>query len=890
MRRRSVAASLSVLAAWVAGIRAARGAGEVDGRARRAPICFGGVPETAVSGATGASDLSIADGHLYWSNAGRRGFSRGEPGTSGYTVPDGRFGDDLQVCAVDGHEIFAVGDDDEIVAFDQRDGAFRVLQAAASPANGSMLRLLDCRVKVDERYLYFSRNRTFPEAGRENGFFRLRRDGTSQAERLGPPIPGDSPVALGGGHVYFHARLPSGRLALVRRALTPDAPQETVTALPAPDPQPRFPQPGLLRVLDGVVYYSDQASGGSIWSVPANGRGKPERRAALGEIGAVDMLVEGGCLYWANGTQIWRQALAGPGGVRPELVADRRTYHDDLRGSGARLASDGHYLYWTDTGGNRLWRAARTRRSLPLRVVNSPGGGSPANVSAGYVTVGDGWGCLGSGAPSQCWSAGAVGSTPERIDAHRVLWLDGLKLEAGPDRLCAVTSDRNPPCWRWPDIGRHQPRAVPDARSNQDAQGLHVGGTFTCSTSSNIWTCAGDDRFGQLAATGTLIQRVSASGGLGRWHGCMRIGDDVSCWGRADGGQLGFEAADSCRDGSETVACSRSPRAVQFTLPSQAQLLAGDMFTCTLADTPDPATSRSVSHLQCWGASRDGLFGSVSACPAGLKTRWPTLSGPVPAPGLTCSPIPVEVPGLPASSNQFSVGPRGVCATRVGRRHSETRCAGAIATPSLEVRNIAAEPGDRASACGIAGRDVVCWGDGYSPPDNPGLPIRITFDQSPLPHTSALDAAPPGDSPWPAACGIHYACEQAARPLAACAPGVAAQPWTDLQPKAATLVGKKVGVRSPLALSAVDPHVAFRSAQNCGDNVCCSTEDLPVIIGGAYQDISLDGFQCSGDESRHCCNVPALGQTVVAQGILANGARTRWSLAHATLCAAASRP
>jgi len=302
------------------------------------------------------------------------------------------------------------------------------------------------------------------------------------------------------------------------------------------------------------------------------------------------------------------------------------------------------------------------------------------------------------------------------------------------------------------------------------------------------------------------------------------------------------------------------------------------MFTCALADR----------HLQCWGASRDGLFGTAGACPPALKTEWPTLSRHVSAPGATCSPTPVEVSGLPTTIYQLSVGPRGACASNWLKRR-DTRCVGAIATPSLEVRNVAVEPGDRASACGIADRDVVCWGDGYSPPENPGLPIRITLDPAPLPRTSALDASPPGDAPWPAACGIHYACDQAARPLPACAPGLAAQPWIDLQPKAASLVGQRISVRGPLTLSAVDPYVFIRSRQTCGDDVCCMTDALPVIIGGASQDLGLAGLECLGDESRHCCNVPALGQTVVAQGILANGNRTRWSLTDLKLCATASR-
>jgi hypothetical protein len=67
-------------------------------------------------------------------------------------------------------------------------------------------------------------------------------------------------------------------------------------------------------------------------------------------------------------------------------------------------------------------------------------------------------------------------------------------------------------------------------------------------------------------------------------------------------------------------------------------------------------------------------------------------------------------------------------------------------------------------------------------------------------------------------------------------------------------------------------------------------DPLSVIIGGAYQELALEGFQCVGDQSRHCCNVAPLGQNVVAEGVLKRGYTTPWSLAGVTLCTPASRP
>ena len=123
------------------------------------------------------------------------------------------------------------------------------------------------------------------------------------------------------------------------------------------------------------------------------------------------------------------------------------------------------------------------------------------------------------------------------------------------------------------------------------------------------------------------------------------------------------------------------------------------------------------------------------------------------------------------------------------------------------------EPGDQASACGISGSDAVCWGAGYSPADNPSLPVRVVLDRTPVSRAAVFDEPPrSGPSPgapsgassgaWDASCRIHFGCERATPPLAACAPSMKGEAWTTSW-QANALAGTKVSVRGPLTLNPV---------------------------------------------------------------------------------------
>jgi hypothetical protein len=395
-------------------------------------------------------------------------------------------------------------------------------------------------------------------------------------------------------------------------------------------------------------------------------------------------------------------------------------------------------------------------------------------TSRSIVAVGDGWGCakvflaeqpddFRRQASWQCWRSQT--SKDGRVHAQPVPWLSSEgpawvptvhvkrpALPIGPDRLCFLDGMRHR-CWAWPDFTCKRPTDFPEtqalaSRVGREVAQLLVGGTFTCTLqpagSQRMLLCSGDDSYGQLAKRWqpTPPIREQWATALGTWHGCVG-GEAIYCWGRGDGGQLGFEPDETCQVGKRRIPCSRVMRKTPFR--GTGDLFAGDMFTCT-----------GGSKFACWGASRDGWFGQT-ACSPELRQSWPVGAGFVPAPHATCSATPATVPGFEATYGNVSVGPRGACAVVGGRVDcvggwpgagdrldllmacgdgnrrfipGKVHCVGAIPTPSVEVSRVAVSRGVQASACGVAEDQIVCWGEGYSPPGRPTQAVPIAFASS----------------------------------------------------------------------------------------------------------------------------------------------------------------
>jgi hypothetical protein len=547
------------------------------------------------------------------------------------------------------------------------------------------------------------------------------------------------------------------------------------------------------------------------------------------------------------------------------------------------------------------WRVARR--------VPPPPPNAQLTTAGGFI-VGERWGCAtfasGVGATWQCWDAGP------KPQAWSVPGLTGhAPLQAAPDRICVHERlAQKLRCWQRPRRGDNGLSEVPESwqwlnphdapwdsaytRGDRIGQ-VYLGGTFAClqTTKDSGVFCRGDDRFGQLGGSSppgpdagmkdpAFVRDIWPAQFLaaGTWHACTLAAgfrDDrrVACWGRGDGGQLGVPARETCTVDGRAVACARTPVS-GVSSDSMAVLRAGDLFTCL--------TTRE--GIRCWGASRDAIFGARGSCPEALRRAWPTLAGPVPAPDAACSARPVPIGGIKVFEPNFMVAPRSLCFHDGG----QLRCLGATPLVSGTFAPLLS-PGSDASACAFRNdHSLICWGEAYSPPGAPDQPVAIAFaPPPPVGETAVLGSEDP--SKWDKRCMIHGGCTTAPLAISTCQSGASATPWSELLAHAGARSGKVVRVSGPLGVGQ-----SFQTVVGCRPDTCCNRTSAPIIIAGAAKPLSLAGLGCRGDESVACCNAPAYGQTVIAEGTLApeypdvTGANQAWQLRDAKLCAPPPAP
>jgi hypothetical protein len=191
---------------------------------------------------------------------------------------------------------------------------------------------------------------------------------------------------------------------------------------------------------------------------------------------------------------------------------------------------------------------------------------------------------------------------------------------------------------------------------------------------------------------------------------------------------------------------------------------------------------------------------------------------------------------------------------------------------------VVVSPGADASACTAGGGQVVCWGEGYSPPDELGRPVPITFES---PRGLAEFAVTGDEDPaaWEGSCLIHQGCHTSASQLPHCT--ARALDWAQVWARPEAFVGKMVDLRGPLGVGSFTT-----TLKECGrgrPRACCNGTGGTVVLGGAPQLLNLEGLHCGGDESRQCCDAPAYGQTVVARGRLER-VGSGWKLDKPRLC------
>jgi hypothetical protein len=196
---------------------------------------------------------------------------------------------------------------------------------------------------------------------------------------------------------------------------------------------------------------------------------------------------------------------------------------------------------------------------------------------------------------------------------------------------------------------------------------------------------------------------------------------------------------------------------------------------------------------------------------------------------------------------------------------------GAIRTPSVEVTEVKVSQGTAASACGIAGAAVVCWGEGYSPADDPGKAVTIELAAT-KPASAVVDFAPPAGTKWPNDHLIHRGCSAPPKPLPACTPDVKGESWSSVLPAAAN--GKVFSVRDRLLVGPVD-----RDDNRRIRRIVVGEGESPLRFLGAR-----GRYSCVGDESRLYCLTPALGQVVVATGKLLGSQQAGWSIMDPEVC------
>jgi hypothetical protein len=833
-------------------------------------LCFGGEPEELPTRVNfeGPPDghnplaphFQIMDGQLVWASPVRQ-WDVGRLDLATLKESWVRMNKPMIFAGASHGEVFGVVRDhdtttgNEIFAVNLSTGAERSLLQGGSIWAES-LRASTYVVEGDD--LYFLRG-PFAGSGRKGATLVRLQNRKGEPQALGHEP--DSTYALfriHDGFVYWNRSLGEDKFQLSRKALSPEAPVSKLAET--------HRRHVALTVSAGRIYYLDD---GALQSVPLDGSAPPTRHADSPGVETSQLLIDRGCAYWTSERGLYRMRLHGP--AAPEMIVSHTKF------GGEHILTDGKHLYWHDVNTLKFNRLVRSERALSAEgtmvarpmVLKSP----PADSADEYSTLalGDGWGCarvVGWGQKHwQCWQAPGTGGPPQ---GHTVPWLAASDLSTGPGQMCFLSASADL-CWPWPGFAQSKPTNLPDPQkqilTGRDGQ-LLTGGTFACTIqyigAERMLHCSGDNSFGQLAQADQPVMLEPWLGGAGTWHGCVARYGDVYCWGRGDGGQLGHEPADHCPSGNGDIACDRHLRRVDFSLAEPRHLFAGDMFTCALSSYPP--------RLVCWGANRDGWFGSTP-CAQILRERWPTLTGAVNAPQATCSKIPVEVTGLDVSGlgipgRSISVGPRGLCLVSKGRTH----CLGAIPSPTVEVTRVKVSPGSHASACGIAGGKILCWGEDYSRADQPNQPVEIAMAGT-QPQSAVVTFPPPAGQEWPQDKLIHKGFGAPPVQIPPCEPGLGGEPWSSLLPKAASLREKPIVVRDRLLVGPAHGRALRWIVLGEGDRA--------LRLKAPYTNPG-----CAGDESLLACSLPAFGQKVVAQGKLVGSADNGWGLWDAKLCEA----
>lgn len=298
---------------------------------------------------------------------------------------------------------------------------------------------------------------------------------------------------------------------------------------------------------------------------------------AVGARHACVVTRDGAVLTWGdNSAGALGVSVTTPSSATPVVVPSVPVARSACAGIGFTcvLTRAGDVWCW---GASDTWQLGRS--------VPSPAPPGPVDGVHGatLIACGGRHACAATGEGVTCWGAdelGQAGSAPTpRIEPHRVTSTPAVALTAGAQHTCALGADGTVSCWGAHTMGQ----LGPDAGSP-----------------TTIAFSAAPIEIASLRATAIAA---------GAQHTCA-VRDDgrVICWGRADGGRIGFAGS-----GAHPM-----PELVEGA--DLARLVAGgDELSC--------ATSDSGVALRCWGSTAYGQLGVGGALEAGSEwTAVPVAS------------------------------------------------------------------------------------------------------------------------------------------------------------------------------------------------------------------------------------------------------------------------
>lgn len=239
------------------------------------------------------------------------------------------------------------------------------------------------------------------------------------------------------------------------------------------------------------------------------------------------------------------------------------------------------------------------------------------------------------------------------------------------------------------------------------------------------------------------------------------------------------------------------------------------------------------------------------------------------------------------SENLPTVGADVATSNADSARHAATSLLGAcLAIQSLGLCGCSTvewpnRPSASSSACDLRDGGIVCWGAGYSRELLPDERVRIEFESMETAQSAVVIASDP--NLWSRECLVWAGCKVPPALVPMCSASVKALDWPDVLASADALSGHIVSVRGPL----VAGYYGVTLPVSCAG--CCLPSSRSVFVWGGITPLLLPEFQCKGDGSADCCDVPAYGQTVVATGRLEwedkiYGSGSGWKLTGVSLC------